>query len=95
MIEQSHGEQWPFPKCFWSSPTTSELVPGTANAFKCCYEHGYLPLSLQNDCATVLTVASSLDPKEQSITPRITLQVRYLELRSSVGYNSPEVGESS
>jgi hypothetical protein len=53
------------------------------------------PLSLQNDCATVLTEASSLDPKEQSITPRITFQVGYLELRSSVGYNSPEVGESS
>jgi hypothetical protein len=47
------------------------------------------PLSLQNDCATVLTVASSLDSQEQSITPPITLAVGYLELRSSVGYNSP------
>ena len=56
---------------------------------------GIFPLSLQNDCAPVLTVASSLDPKEQSITPRITLQVPYLELRSSVSYTSPEVGESS
>jgi hypothetical protein len=39
-------------------------------------------------------VASSLDSKEQSITPRITLQVRYLELRSSVSYNSSCLGES-
>jgi hypothetical protein len=46
------------------------------------------PLSLQNDYATVLTVASSRDPKEQSITPQITLQVGCLELRSSVGYTS-------
>jgi hypothetical protein len=46
------------------------------------------PLSLQNDCATVLTVASSLDSQEQSITPPITLPVGYLELRSSVGYTS-------
>jgi Protein of unknown function (DUF3750) len=36
---------------------------------------------------TVITVASSRDPKEQSITARITLQIGYLELPSSVGYN--------
>jgi hypothetical protein len=85
------------PELFSGPRQRQLLMPGTANASnQLLYAHGhFFRCLLQNDCATVLTVASSLDPKEQSITPRITLQVGYLELRSSVGYNLLEVGESS
>jgi hypothetical protein len=71
------------------------LCPAQQTHLSVAMDTGIFPLSLQNDCGTVITVASSRDPKEQSITPPIILQVGYLELRSFVGYNSPEVGESS
>jgi hypothetical protein len=74
---------------FWSSPTTlSPCAQHSKTYLSVAMDTVIFPLSLQNDYATVLTVASSRDPKEQSITPQITLQVGCLELRSSVGYTS-------